>query len=211
MKVVLKLATLLIFTLPMSLQAKNYCGDLTNAFGPFDYRKRSAYANDFYLVESNHFSSDVENLVSGSSSTLGGDIDYTLRAIPNHHRALTSLAKLALRQKTNRIQGTKWSVECYFNRAIRFQPDDAGVRGVYGGFLYKLGRVNEAIEQLSEAVSLDPDNGTANYNLGLIYFQKKDYDKAALYAKKADVLGFPLPALKNKLMEMGKWETAEVK
>jgi tetratricopeptide (TPR) repeat protein len=203
MKTVSKLAVILTLVAPLGALAKNYCGELNNHYGPFDYRK-----GRFDLVEKAHFTEEVEKLIKGSTGPLGGDLDYTLRAIPNHVRALASLAKLELRKKGEPIQGLKWSVECYFDRAMRFQPDDAGVRTVYGGYLYKLGRTNEAVEQLTEAVKLDPENGTAHHNLGLIYFQKKDYEKAKLHAKKADTLGFPLPGLKNKLIELGKWETS---
>jgi tetratricopeptide (TPR) repeat protein len=206
MKVPLHLATMIMMSASINVQAAGYCGELTNAYGPFDYAKRNEFAQNFYLIESAHFTPEVEKLIKGSSSYLGGDLDYTLRAVPNHHRALASIAKLGLRDKTTRVPGTKWSVECYFDRAIRFRPDDAGVRNLYGGYLYKLGRINEAIEQLTEAVRLDPENATANHNLGLIYLQEKDYDKAVLHAKKADALGFPLPGLKNKLSEMGKWD-----
>jgi hypothetical protein len=36
--------------------------------------------------------------------------------------------------------------------------------------------------------------------------QKKDYELAKTYAKKAYELGFPLPGLKNQLIKAGKWE-----
>lgn len=198
-------ATLMAMSAPNS-HADNYCGDLRNAYGPFDYAKRNEFQHEFRLVEGGHFTSDVEKLIKGHTGTLGGDLDYVLRAIPNHPRALASIAKLGLRERATQLPGAKWSVECYFDRATRFKPEDATVRGLYGSYLYKLGRADAAVQQLSEAVRLDPDNATANHNLGLVYFQKKDYEKAALHAKKADALGFPLPGLKNKLIELGKWD-----
>ena len=64
-----------------------YCNlDLHNAFGPFDYR--TATKDKLKLVESYHFTPKVESLIGGQSGTLGADIDYTLRAFPNHPRAL---------------------------------------------------------------------------------------------------------------------------
>jgi tetratricopeptide (TPR) repeat protein len=207
MKFLFRIFSITILVASSNSQAGNYCGDLRNAYGPFDYTN-SQFAPNLQLVEAYHFTPDVEKLIKGASGYLGGDLDYTLRAFPNHSRALAALAKLALRDKTERVPGAQWSVECYFDRAIRFKPDDAGVRTLYGSYLFKLGRTNEAIEQLSEAVRSGPENATAHHNLGLIYFQKKDYDKAVLHAKKADALGFPLPGLKNKLSEMGKWDAA---
>ena len=64
------------------------CGALQNAFGPFDYRTERGYNLD--VVESYHFTPPVEALIRGSSGTIGGDLDYTLRAFPNHDRALNA-------------------------------------------------------------------------------------------------------------------------
>jgi hypothetical protein len=36
--------------------------------------------------------------------------------------------------------------------------------------------------------------------------QKKNYEQAKIYAKKAYELGFPLPGLKNQLIQAGKWD-----
>ena len=44
-----------------------------------------------------------------------------------------------------------------------------------------------------------------NYNLGLLYCKKKDFDSAEIYAEKAYKLGFPLLGLKKMLIGAGKW------
>jgi tetratricopeptide (TPR) repeat protein len=186
--------------------AAGYCGELSNGFGPFDYTK-GENAQSLAVVEKFHFTSEVERLISGASGNLGGDIDYTLRAFPNHSKALSALARLALREKSPRVAGAQWSVECYFNRAIRFKPTDSAVRNTYGSYLFKLGRMDEALEQLREAVALDPENATANNNLALLYMRKKEYDKAAVLAKKAESLGFPLTGVKDRLIALGKWDS----
>jgi Tfp pilus assembly protein PilF len=203
MKIAIKVATTLLLLTSASTYAAPYCGDLKNAFGPFDYRHADTATRS--LVDGAHFTADVEKLVAGNSGTIGGDLDYTLRAFPNHPRALSSLARLALQSKSTKVGGLKWSFECYFDRAIRFQPDDPGPRSIYGAYLLRKGRTDDALEQLSEAVVLQPDDPKANYNLGLGYFEKKDYEQAKLYAKKAYALGFPLQGLKNKLASLKKW------
>lgn len=189
-----------------SVSAANFCGELKNAYGPFDYRQRGANADSFLLVESAHFTADVENGVRGSSGNIGGDLDYTLRAIPNHHRALATMGRLSANGKVIMVPGAKYPVECYFDRAIRFAPDDGSVRAAYGSFLYSQGKTEKAFQMFRQAADLDPDNAAVNYNLGLAYFNKKDYDNALIHAKKAYQLGFPLPGLKSKLLAVGKWD-----
>ena len=186
--------------------AANYCGELTNAYGPFDYRTRAEHAENFHLVESAHYTPDVANGIRGNSSTIGGDLDYTLRAIPNHHLALATMARVAVRTKAIMLQGAKYPVECYFERAMRFAPNDGGVRAEFGNYMYALGKPDKAFDAFKDAAAMEPENAAINYNLGLAYFQKKNYAEALTYAKKAYALGFPLPGLKNKLIAVGKWD-----
>ena len=56
------------------------------------------------------------------------------------------------------------------------------------------------------ASRLAPEQATIQYNLGLMYVKKKEYEKASAHAQKAYALGFPLPGLKNKLKAAGKWK-----
>lgn len=199
--------SLLIISPLISATQQNYCGELYGlGFGPFDYLNRHNLKYEIEIVEIAHFTPDVENLVKGNTGHLGGDLDYTLRAWPNHHRALIALAKLSIRDKTHRPLGTKWSVECYFDRAIRFKSNDANVRMIYGGYLSKIGKPNQAIEQLEISVGLAPENATAHYNLGLLYFDKKDFGKARIHAEAAYALDFPLPGLRNRLKKVGAWK-----
>lgn len=200
------LATLSLMT-PAGAASISYCGSLENAYGPFDYRlAESQYANEIFLVESHHFTPNIEALTSGNTGALPGELDYTLRAFPNHHRALTSLARLGLRSKNPQLHGMHWSFTCYFDRAMRFQPTDDAVRMIFGTYLLKKGDVNTAIEQLKIALQLNSNNAPANYNLGLAYFQQKNYSEALSYAKKAYSLDYPMPGLKNALVAAGKWD-----
>lgn len=203
MKIISSIAISLILT-STNLGAAPHCGELLQGR---DYTDTSA-GNKRHLgtVEMHHFSSNIESLRHGNSGTLGGELSYTLMMYPNHYRALAAFGNLSLRDKVLKPYGAKYSVGCFFDRAIRFRPTDGVVRMVYGNYLLKAGKTDEAAEQLQTAVNLQPENPTINYNLGLLYVQKKDYEQARIYAKKAYELGFPLPGLKNKLVEAGKWE-----
>jgi len=158
------------------------------------------------VVEQFHFTPSVEGLVRGASGPLGADISYTLEHFPNHHRALASLTKLALRDKNRKPNGARYTVDCFYDRALRYTPKDARVRSLYGSYLLALGQADAALEQLEKAAELEPDNPTAHYNLGLLYLRKKDYDKARASAEKAYGMGFPLDGLKNKLIAAGQWK-----
>ena len=204
---------LLVITSILSLaqaQGENpdhYCGIIKGFHhGPFDYLERINRNHDLHLVEVVHFTRDVEKLTA-DPQYIGSNLNYTLQAWPNHHRALASLAKFAIREKTaGRLPGMKYPVECYFDRAIRWQAKDSYVRSIYGSYLSKVGRSSNAIEQLEIAVRLQSDNATAHYNLGLLYFDKSNYDKSRFHAERAYELDFPLPGLRNKLIRAGKWK-----
>jgi len=180
------------------------CGSLQNAYGPYDYRSDK---DKLAIVESFHLTPNVVNLVSTQSAgTIGGDLDYTLRAFPNHHRALMAMAKLGEKEKAAKPRGATYGVQCYFQRALRFRDDDATVKMIYASYLAKNGNRAEALRQLDEAAGLESDNANIAYNTGLIYFDLREYEKSLLYAHRAYGLGFPLPGLRDKLKRAGKWK-----
>lgn len=197
----------LVFWWGCSLQAcfagESDCGQLTNHFGPYDYN--SASLADRKLVERPHFPPHVENLKRGNTASLGADISYTLEVFPNHPRALNSMANLAIRQKKSKPDNSRFSVDCWFDRAIRFRSEDPVVRMIYAVYLSKLKRNKEALEQLKEAAKNDSDNANLNYNIGLVYFDLNDFDRSLDFAHRAYSSGFPLQGLKNKLKKIGKW------
>lgn len=183
-----------------------FCGELKNAFGPFDFRQAASLPQEYNLVIGAHFTDDVAQNVKGSSGYVAGDIDYTLRAWPNHPAALASMSRQSILEKKITPAGAKYPVDCYFLRAFQFAPDDGAPHSAYGTHLLAVGKESQAMEEFKRAVALDPDNATINYNAGLAYFKTKDYDKALFHAKKAYALDFPLPGLRNKLTAAGKWD-----
>ena len=148
-----------------------------------------------------------DELHGNSTAYVGGDLDYTLRAFPNHARALMSMAKLSLRDKRPTPTGAQFSIDCYFDRAFRFQPDDPMPRLIAGLYYIKLKNLGEARENITIADSLSESSQDANlhYNLGLAYLDLKELDKSVEHAKKAYDAGFPLPGLRNMLRDAGAW------
>ena len=179
------------------------CGSLQTSYGPYDYRTDK---DKIAIVLQGHFTPEVEALIRGTTNTRpGGDISYTLRAIPNNHRALLAMMRLGEKEKTPLPSGSTYSVECWFDRAIRFRPDDGIVRMIYSTYLKDRARIPEATSQLEIATTYAKDSAIAHYNIGLHYFNLKNYDKALVQAHKAMALGWTQTDLRDQLRSVGKW------
>ena len=179
------------------------CGPRTNHYGPFDYRTQK---DKLTIVEPFHFTPEVEALIRGKSGYLEADIAYTLHVSPNHHRALIAMSRLGEKMKTPKLPHAAYSVECYFLRAVRFAPNDTIVRILYAQLLGKNDRVNDAVLHLDSAVVYATDNGFSHYNIGLAYYDLKQYDKALVQAHRASELGFNRTELADLLKSANKWQ-----
>lgn len=185
------------------------CGSLANATGPFDYLTQRG--NELFLVESAHFTPQVEAAIRGERGYLGHDIDYTLRAYPNHHRALVTLQRYEAKlSKIRPVDRVPRPVECYYERAIRWRPNDVVARMLYAQFLYQKARPAEALKQLQTAESLAGDNGLTHHNIGLVYLEGKDYERAREQARRALDLGFERDTLRTQLAARGQWTNVQV-
>lgn len=186
------------------------CGNLkadAQGYGPWNYNDMWARKHKIPLVEQYHFTQSVETLEHGDTGTIGHDLDYTLRRIPNHHRALYSMLKLALRQKTKIPRDSSYTMECWFQRAEKFAPKDGVVWMLQGIYQNKLGNHEKAIALMEKGTEIEPNNPNIHYNLGLLYTNAKEYEKARKQAHLAYQGGFPLPGLKQKLIAAGQWES----
>ena len=183
------------------------CGSLQNHYGPYDFRTDRA---KLPIVDGAHFTPAVEALIRGTTSSEGpgADLNYTLTAFPNHHRALISVMNYGEKLKTTQPKDLPISVECYFDRALRFRPDDTVARMIYATFLAKKKREGDANKQLEQVALAARDTAFTLYNMGLIYFDMKNYDKALEMAHKAYGLGFGRTDLRDQLKKVGKWVEA---
>ena len=206
--------TIALFTFAITqaaeAQSRVDCGSLDNAYGPFDYTNSRHFNEKLPVVEAHHFDAGVEQLLGhynkpGSAAMLGKDIDYTLRAFPNHHRALITMVRYYL-EKVPAGSGTlQFSAECYFDRAIRLASDDATVHMIHGYYKYKKGDIEAALESYKVALQIAPNSAEVHYNTGLMYTELRQYNLAGEHAVIAYDLGYPLPGLKNKLLRAGAW------
>jgi tetratricopeptide (TPR) repeat protein len=181
------------------------CGDpFANGVGPWDYNNAEDRSNPqrIPIVEKFHFTAGVESLTKGESTAyVLGDIDYTLRAVPNHHRALNAAARYDI--ENGGTPPRFRSVYCWFQRAMVFRPEDGTVRLIQGNWLSRKGRNEEALEAYAEAKRLMPGSVEVDYNMGLLYLKLGDYEKARESARVAYAGNYPLDGLRRKLAEKG--------
>lgn len=185
----------------------NLCGNpFVNHFGPWDYR--STRKQDLEIVERIHFTPGIETMTRPGTTMMhdmAQDVAYTLGVFPNHHRALITMQRLSEKHKADPPPGTNRSVECWFDRAIRFRPDDTVVRALFAMFLNKQNRKADALNQLDVAVGHAKDNPFSHYNLGLMYLELGEHDKALAQAHRAMALGMSRTELADQLKRAGKW------
>jgi len=177
---------------------------LENAYGPYDYTN-PLHKDKLPIVLGAHFTRDVEMLIRGSTSTTPhGDIDYTLRAIPNFHRALYAMSRLQIRDGLVSNEGFRYyTSRCYFERAVYFNPKDEVSFMLYGMHLHRVGNLVEAEKKYELAEGLGLGSAEFYYNYGLLMLDMGDLVEAKLYANKSYSQGYPLSWLKDRLVEIG--------
>ena len=116
------------------------------------------------------------------------------------------MSALSFKQKTDMPSGSRYTMDCWFQRAIAFRPDDHIVRMIYASFLVnKGGRNDEADFQLKQAAQDSESNAFTYRNIGLIYLDMKRYGEALEYAHKSISLGLAGGPLQEKLVAVGRW------
>ncbi len=177
--------------------------------GGLDYRRFSSSEAPLSTVEKRHFTNQVESLQGGENNTSPiKDINYTLRAFPNHHRALYTLIRHFTRDSGggNNTGSQRSSIippECYLKRAGKFVPNDPNVPLLHALYLHRLGHLDKADSMYRQAIDIAPSSPEAHYNHGLLLFKQKKFDAAQAAARKAYELGYPLPGLRKKLKAKG--------
>ncbi len=180
------------------------CGAPLNTYGPFDYRSASQQSRS--LVENAHFTRGVENLTGGGSGSIAKDIAYTLAVFPNHPRALVAMERLAVKEKRDPPAQTNLTVECWYERAIRWRNTDLVVRMLFADYLIRNKRTPQAIQQLDFVSQQAADNPFTHYNAGLLYLDAQVAEKALRQAHRAMALGFPRTDLRDRLVAAGQWQ-----
>lgn len=180
------------------------CDEAGQPGGHFDYYDQDPSARKLLgLVEQYHLNQGIAAMNKGGLNYALGDFDFILNRFPNHPRVLLLVSELALRMKAPA------KADLYFRKAIELYPETAATYAVYGIFLQKTGQLGRAIESYKTSLELDSASPGTHYNLGLAYFEKKQFDLANQHAQEAYARGFPLPGLRDKLKRAGAWKPPE--
>lgn len=109
----------------------------------------------------------------------------------NHKEALLNWSIIIQRVQFNRPRYVVWRERLLQAlRAYRKEEEKDMIEFNIAITLLDLGGPNariEAVEHLKEAVRLKPDFRSALYNLALLYYDFKDYDRALLYLKQLEM------------------------
>ncbi len=177
--------------------------------GGLDYNQFSSADQKLRVVERSHFTSKVKTLRGGEHHPNPlGDLNYTLRAFPNHHEALFAIIRYfteGTEQKGKAPSSSKHQLppECYLQRAIQFRPEDGNNYILYGIYLHRMGRLEEAKRKYEKGLELMPRSAEGHYNLGLLLVDMGAYEEAREAARKAYEMGYPLSGLRKRLAEKG--------
>jgi tetratricopeptide (TPR) repeat protein len=183
-------------------------------YGPYDYNKTSS--SDRNLVERIHFTEHYQAYRLGKAKfqkksdhiieTPAAGFSYTLWAFPNHSYSLAAMEDIAFKNKNDTPPGAQLRIHCYFQRAVRFIPDDPLVRAIYGYYYARRGKKPEAVAQLHIAESLNDDDYSVAVYAAFAYFEIQEYEMALAAAKRAYKLGYQLPGLRKKFERAGIWK-----
>jgi tetratricopeptide (TPR) repeat protein len=186
-----------------TLDGRTCTGGSAGNFGPYDYMTNKA---QLPVVENRHFTTRIEQLQGGETTQHAmGDVNYTLTKFPNHHRALYTAVRFSLGEAGGGSRRS-YPAECYLQRANYFSPKDAVPYMLYGLYLHQLGQLDQSLEKYQSAEMLAPDDPNLLYNMGLVTFDRGNFEESQRYAIKAYDNGMALPGLKRKLQSAGYWE-----
>lgn len=193
--------------------------DLANGrIGPYDYfdprnsqPTGAAPQGNIKRVTNVHLTKSMIRLQHGNTTSISGDLDYTLRAIPNHPDGLDLVSRLEKKLNSpsakfdKKLKGERLpkTADCYFRRALLLAPNRPVTHSIYGIHLHRNNKYEDAKKAYSRAIELGSQNPEVHYNLGLTLYHLKEFAAAEDQAKIAYQKGYPLPGLRDFLRQEG--------
>jgi len=170
-------------------------------YGPYDYLQRQRLQSQLFIVEEYHLSPQILRLEQGTTTSAIKEIQYTLMAWPNHHKALYAAYQYRLIHRGDWLQNVNSAtpVECHLQRAIKFSPKDPVPYMILGLLMHDFEQYKLALKSFRTANRLLPNDVITQYNMGLTLVELGQYDEAAQLVEEIYRTDFPLQGLKNKL------------
>jgi tetratricopeptide (TPR) repeat protein len=168
----------------------------------FDYYDEEDRKIGGLTVTDVHLTSGQQALRTRWYDKAYSEAQWVLNQFPNHPQGLILLVQTCEKWQSPRCTG----IDEAFKRAIAINPNAPGTYTTMGIYLHRKHQYAEAIKSFQQALKLDPNSFNAQYNIGLAYFETKQYDLANQYAQRAYALGAPFPALRSKLQQVGHWK-----
>lgn len=175
---------------------------LANYGEPFNYYE-PAPSKILSNVEKYHLEQGRDKVRQGKYEYAWSEFSFMLHYFPNHPVALQHIGELSMQMEDPA------RAERYFERALRLYPSEDETYALYGVFLHKTKRYEEAVEAYTKAIALNDKPVEYHYNLGLTYFEMELYNQALTEAQIAYNQGYPLLGLKNMLKDAKVWSEAE--
>lgn len=177
-------------------------------FGPFDYLDRRKFQGELFITEEYHLTEEILRLQQATTTTAINDIQYTLMAWPNHHKALYAAYQFRLlnRGEFRRDINAPSPVECHLQRAMNFSPRDPVPYMIHGMLMHEWKHYKDALRSFRTANNLMPNDVITLYNMGLTLVELEKYEDARDVARRVYSTDFPLPGLKDKLVAAGQWD-----
>jgi len=102
----------------------------------------------------------------------------------------------------------------YYSKAVSLMPYSIEARLGYALPASAMGNWDQVITKYNEILSIDPENYTTNYRIGMIYYGRKDYEKSIKYFEKiANMYPFDYDAIQMygwSNYQLGKLREAKV-
>lgn len=167
----------------------------------YDYYGHEFLPNLLVNVEKYHLEPGRNKFQRGQYKYAMHDARFMLAYFPNNPNALKLAMEIALQWPEHNMEAKP-----FFEKAIGSYPQHSETYLIYGVYLHRLGKIEDAVAEYKKAIERDPRSAEAHYNLGLALVALDRFDEANVAAHKAYALGHPLPGLKNELKSHDAWQ-----
>ncbi len=139
-----------------------------------------AIVEEYHLGEDNFW----EFFRTGFYPRAAGDLQYVLGQFPNHPKALFLMGMVGKLGKRPKL------VLPYYAKALQLYPQYALTHAQYGNYLVEIGMLEEGLQELTQAVRMDPNLPLGHVGLAKAYIRKGDTARAHTAAQRARELGY---------------------